>query len=241
MKGSKLWILLIPALILAGLSVSGQTGDRQTDVQFLPTASAVPPVPTSTAPPALELPYVIGEAGLIVERMVCYEGDFWEDGNDMPAVDTMALVVYNPGTSGIRRAQIVAMQGNRQLCFEITFLPPGSRVLVLERFRKPYSREPLTRCRCEAVEKMAWEEPASVRVTPVGACRLLVENTGSDLQAVTIRYKRYDRESEMFLGGITYQLTLEPLLSGGQMEISPMRYTESGSRIVLVETQTNEE
>ena len=241
MKGSKLWILLIPVLILAGLRVRGQTGDRQTIVQFLPTASAATTVPASTVPPALELPYVIGEAGLIVERMVCYEGDFWEDGNDMPAVDAMALVVYNPGTSGIRRAQIVAMQGNRQLCFEITFLPPGSRVLVLERFRKPYSREPLTRCRCETVEKMAWEEPASVRVTPVGACRLLVENTGSDLQAVTIRYKRYDRESEMFLGGITYQLTLEPLLSGGQMEVSPQRYTESGSRIVLVETQTNKE
>ena len=234
MKGSKLWILLIPAVMLWGLR--GGWPRRQTAVQFLPAASAATTEPSTTVLPELELPCVIGEAGLIVERMICYEGDFWEDGSDMPAVDIMALVVYNPGFSGIRRAQIVAMQGDRQLCFEITYLPPGSRVLVLERFRKPYSREPLTRCSCETVERMAWETATSVQVTPVGICSLTVENTGSaEVQAVTLRYKRYDAGSEIFLGGITYQLTLESLAAGEQTTVSPRHYVEGCSQVLLVE------
>lgn len=234
MMGKTGWSLLVLAAFLGLLWV------RTHPEPMLPTAQFTPPtiqyVPT-TVPKALELPHVIRGTNLIIEKTVCYEGDFWEDGSDAHAVDIMALVVCNPGTEGIRSAEISVRQGSRQLCFVITCLPPGSRVLVLEKLRNAYSPEPLTECQCVTLEP-GWESADAVRVEPAGLRELTVTNASQqDLQAVTLHYKRYSPDAGMYLGGITYQHTLQSLAAGECLRISPRRYVENAYHIVLVESQ----
>ena len=234
MIGKTGWSLLILASFLGLLWV------RTRPEPMLPTAQFTPPttqyMPTTTAN-ELELPHVIRGTKLIIEKTVCYEGDFWEDGSDTPAVDIMALVVCNPGTEGIRSAEISARQGNRQLRFVITCLPPGSRVLVLEKLRNAYSPEPLTECQC-VTQDSGWESVDTVRVEQAGLRELTVTNTSQqDRQAVTLHYKRYSPDAGMYLGGITYQHTVESLAAGERLQVSPRRYVETAYHIVLVESQ----
>lgn len=229
------WPLLVLAALLGFLWI----GTWQEPA--LPTAQFTPPTTqheTVTATVSeLELPHVIRDTGLIIEKTVCYEGDFWEDGSDTPAVDIMALVVCNPGNEGVRGAEILVRQGQRQLSFVITYLPPGSRVLVLEQLRNAYSSEPLTECRCGFLDRGSWETPGPVQVESAGIRDLAVKNNGAeDLQAVTLRYKRYNAEEELYMGGISYQLTMEPLAAGESIQVTPARYVEGSYKIVLVET-----
>lgn len=236
MMGKTGWALLVLAAFLGLVWAHGQQTPQQPTAQFTPPQTQAATVATTES--ALELPCVIRDTGLIVERTVCYEGDFWEDGSDTPGVDIMALVVCNPGREGVRGAEILVRQGARQLSFVITYLPPGSRVLVLERLRNAYSPEPLTECRCSFLDRGSWETPGPVQVEPAGIRDLAVKNNGAeDLQAVTLRYKRYNAEEELYMGGISYQLTMEPLAAGESMQVTPARYVEGSYKIVLVETQ----
>jgi hypothetical protein len=75
-------------------------------------------------------------------------------------------------------------------------------------------------------------------VEPAGIRDLTVRNTTQrDLQAMTLCYKRYSPEAELYLGGISYYLTIEPLGSGESLQIRPSRYVEGAYQIVLVEPQ----
>ena len=233
--GKTAWAMLSFVAFLGMLWIGSRQAPPQPAVQFTPPTTQSAPAVTTQA--ALELPYVIRDSGLIIEKMVCYEGDFWEDGSDDHAVDIMALVICNPGTEGVRSAEISVRQGHRQLCFVITYLPPGSRVLVLERLRNGYSSEPLTECRCVTLDR-SWKPADTVLVEPAGIRDLTVRNTTQrDLQAMTLCYKRYSPEAELYLGGISYYLTIEPLGSGKSLQIRPSRYVEGAYQIVLVETQ----
>ena len=221
-------------LILAVLLVTSLAACALDMPQTTPAPSTPP---ATTTQPTLELPYVIRDSGLIIEKMVCYEGDFWEDGSDDHAVDIMALVIFNPGTEGVRSTDISVWQGHRQLRFVVTYLPPGSRVLVLERLRNSYSSEPLTECRCVTLDRN-WDPSDAVTVEPSGIRDLTLRNTTQqDLQAMTLRYKRYSPEAGLYLGGVTYHLTIEPLGSDKSLLIRPPRYVEGAYRIVLVEPQ----
>jgi hypothetical protein len=225
------WFPVVLGGILCLLLLRGGGGEAQTPVRFSPPETEV--TAATTTPPTLELPCVARGSRLIVETLVCYEGDFWEDGSDRYVVDAMALVVYNPGNTMIRCAEITVQQGQRQLRFAVTCLPPNSRVLVLESGGAAYCAAPLTACRCDSLTVL---EPASgLTVTPAGpvSVRLHNENDTSYRQVI-LCCKRYDADSGLYLGGITYITPAGPLAPGETTELTPARYVEGCSRIVCI-------
>ncbi len=226
------WIVLVLGML--ALLVWRGPGKSQEAVVFTTTA----PPQTQTAlqtQGSKPMPWVLSQAGLIVERMVAYEGPFWEDGSDDPVVDIMALQVYNPGPSGIRHVRIEAEQGSRILAFEITWLPPNSRVLVLERSRQSYQEIALSDCRSTDLDKTPWVSDPEITVTPEGMCSLLAENRGQAPAAVLLRYKTFDEKEGLYLGGITYCLQLPTMAPGEITCVTPYRYLVGGSRLVQVE------
>ena len=232
MRGGKLLLLLIPLMFLAFAIPKKAPPDD--DLQFSPPTDAQT-VPATA--PALELPCVARGSELLVEKIVSYEGDFWEDGTNAYAVNIAALVVYNPGPLGVRKAEIVIRQGQRQLAFHISYLPPGSRVLVQERHRNAYVSGSLTQCSCTLLEKADFQN-AAVSAESTGRDGLLLKNeTGNDFSSVTVHYKQYDEAFGMYLGGISYPLTAAPLASGESLQIDPIHYTDGHSRIVLIEAE----
>ena len=78
MRGCKLLFLLIPLMFLA-FAIPQKTPPAD-DLQFSPPTGATQTVPTTA--PALELPCVARGSELLVEKIVSYEGDFWEDGTN---------------------------------------------------------------------------------------------------------------------------------------------------------------
>ena len=225
------WFLLVLGSILCLGFIRLGSPEEQPAVQFLPTetdASAV-----TAAPPSIELPCVVRGSRLIIEKLVSFEGDFWEDGSDRYVVDVMALVVYNPGNAMIRSAEISVQQGQRQLRFAISCLPPNSRVLVLERSGIPFSAEPLKACHCDLLTVI---EPAlGLTTTPAGPVSVQLRNqSDTSYPQIILCCKRYDADSDLYLGGITYITPAGPLAPGETTELAPARYVEGCSRIVCI-------
>ena len=233
MHGCKLLFLLIP-LILVALFAPKKSPPAE-DLHFSPSTA---PIQTEPAPsPTLELPCVARGSELIVEKILSYEGEFWEDGTNAYAVNIAALVVYNPAPYGIRKAEILICQGQRQLAFYISYLPPNSRVLVQERCRNAYAPGDLTQCRCTLLETLPWQDGA-LTVEDAGMDALLLKNeTEAPLASVTLHYRLYSEEFGLYLGGISHQITASPLLPGESLRLQPAHYTKNRSRVTLVETE----
>jgi hypothetical protein len=206
---------------------------RQPTVQFRPEETEI--VAATVPSASLELPCVVRGSRLVVEKLVCYEGDFWEDGTDRYVTDVMALVVHNPGNTTIRRAELSVSQGERQLLFVITYLPPNSRVLVLERNQCGFAAESLTGCRCIGLEEQSVEPQTDIRLENAGIRNLWLYNDAEFPQQITLHYKRFDTEQGVYLGGITYQLAVGPIAPGKQRNVSPLRYVQGFFKVVLLE------
>lgn len=201
-------------------------------VQFTPPGTA--PSASATAPMPPELPFVIPGSELILETLVSYEGDFWEDGSDRYVVDVMALVVYNPRNVFIGEAELQLQQAGRILSFRITCLAPNSRVLVLEQQQSGYAPDPVTDCRLLRLSKEAAAFPEGIRTENAGDREVLLQNDTAATQSVTLRCKRYDPDSGLYLGGISYDTEGVLIPAGAVLRISPERYVEGHTKIVCV-------
>lgn len=201
-------------------------------VQFTPPVT-VPSAPT-TAPLSPELPFVIPGSDLILEKLVSYEGDFWEDGSDRYVTDIMALVVYNPRNQFIEEALLQLQLGGKTLFFRITCLAPNSRVLVLEQHQSGYAPGPVTDCRLLRLSKAPAAFPEGIHAENAGDREVLLRNSTADTQNVTLRCKRYDADAGLYLGGISYDTTGVRLPAGALLRISPERYVEGHTKVVSI-------
>ncbi len=173
---------------------------------------------------------------VVAHRLISYDGPFLEDGSQEELVGVAALELRNTGDTVAEYVQAVVQQGQRQLHFEATFIPPGATVLALEADRTPYTADPVTDFRCPAIvgmEPQSWER--SVRVETQGQCGLTVTNlTQEPIRCVRIFYKQYYEAEDMYLGGVTYCLVVTQLLPGQSRSLSPYHFATRYSRVVAV-------
>jgi len=116
-------------------------------------------------------------------------------------------------------------------------LPPGERVLVLEKDRKTY-------CPCEEIVCYGWVKnayPEHIPGVTVADNSLgvfcVINQSNALLERVTVTYKNYDTQSGMFIGGTSYRVEVERLQPGETRAISPYHYAQGSSRIVAVTAQ----
>lgn len=182
------------------------------------------------------LPVEIEGTFLRALELSVYEGPFWEDGTGEEVVDVVGLVVENYGGCLVSEGAVVLDWGEDQMVFEFSWLPPGQKVLVLEKKRKSFFLPVDMRC-------YGW----STEVYPVNTGEVTVEETGSKeisfinrssaiISNATAMFKHYDAQSDMYIGGITYSVAAEQLQPGEIRSITPWRYAAGYSRIVSILT-----
>ena len=103
--------------------------------------------PSKPQPVLLAFPYTLPNSTLVVEEIVSYHGQYWEDGSGDMVENVAGLMIYNPTDRMIEFGAIALEQAGEQLYFFVYQLPPLSRCLVLERDRTTCRAQEITACR----------------------------------------------------------------------------------------------
>ncbi len=229
------WLLIF---ILAGVllwKVAERAQDRQEVLRVFQSATASSQTQTAQQE-SLEFPLVVRDTGLIIQNLVNYEGVLIESDSEEPAGEIMALMVYNSSDKVIFSAQLQLQQQERELLFSITWLPPHSRLLVLEQHGQAYQNATVNRCDCLELETREQGE-INVEVLEQSA-GLLVKNLGEmTARQVLVHYKQYIPQGDFYLGGITKTAELVDLQAGESRDLFPPGYAPGYSRVVAVETK----
>lgn len=171
---------------------------------------------------------------LLAVRTVKYDGPFWEDGTNEEVSNVAALVIENQGGLLIAGGAVILEIGKERQIFELSFLPPGGSVLVLEKDRKLYSHQSPVTCYGWTKEEYP-ENPGLVSVETIGLGGLTLTNhTGTTVPNIQVHYKNYDSEMGMFLGGITYCVVETDLMPREVRMLNPDGFAVRDSRIVQV-------
>ncbi len=233
--GKKWWIF---GLVLAAtFFLLPKTQDSAPLPVFSQPQQTVPVLATS--PQAeVEFPCVLRTTGLILQNLARYDGLFPEEEEECEVVDAAALMVYNPGEQWVRSVKILLIQGGQDYLFEITYLPPNSRVLVVEKNGRRYSEKPVESCRClslSVAEKSLYSDDIRITETQSG---LAVENlTGKEISRLVVYYKQHISDGDFYLGGYTCQKELTDLTVGECQELEAYRYVPGYSRVVAVQKE----
>lgn len=184
-------------------------------------------------------PCSIAGSDMKVLQLVRYEGPFWEDDSEAEVVDTAALVIENTG--GYLAAGAVVLEWkDARMVFELYDLPPGERVLVLEKDRQRFRQGAPSACYGWETESYP-ENTGLVTVEDAGGMCMSVTNCTDDtVPVVRICYKSCDPGSGMFIGGISYSAEVRDLQPGEQRHISPYHYASGSSKVVQVITWVEE-
>ena len=171
---------------------------------------------------------------LLAVQALEYNGPFWEDGSNEEVSGVAALLVENQGGLMVSSGAVIVEMEKEWLVFEISFLPPGGKVLVLEKDRKNYTSVSAITCYGWTREEYP-ENPGLVSVETMGLSGLLLTNhTGCTVPSIQVHYKNYDPEKGMFLGGISYCVTEEDLMPREVRLLNPTYFAARESRIVSV-------
>ncbi len=181
-------------------------------------------------------PFALEYTSLVAQKLIAYEGAYLEDGSEEAVTDVAALILENTGTIGIEYAQIILVQGGKELSFDATYIPPKSTILLLEENKQPYSAANVTACRCRTVIPGVFDRSErAVSIRETGLCTLEVTNlTDQHLGGIRIYYKHHEGANDLYVGGITYSTVIPDLAPGETRSITPYRYASGYAQVVAV-------
>lgn len=213
------------SILLAAVLLAGCGG------QATPRMVAEP----STESQGLALPLTLAEGGLVVEEIFQYSGEYWENGIPETVENVAAILISNPGRRMIEYAAIRLECGSRQLHFFLYDLPPGEKCLVLEKEGKALCGD-VTAATFLGIRWCVYDlAPEQMRWVGRDETILVGNDTGRDMQALCLRYKRYDENRGCFLGGISFSVRTE-LVAGQERVLTPLHYRAGCCRVVQIET-----
>ena len=202
-----------------------------------PTLPAKEPEPTYVQTGYQEgLPCNVKYTPLVAWQLMSYDGPYLEDGTEEELIGVAALVVENTGTIGIEFVQLVVSQGQRELVFNATYIPPRGTVMILEKERQSYTRETVTGCKCRTLIPGTFDwEKGNIHIEPGNGFSMAVTNlTEETMPYVRVFYKQHEGESDLYVGGITFSAVIPDLQPGETREITPYRYANGYSAVVAV-------
>lgn len=202
-----------------------------------PTIPTKDPEPTYVQTGNQEgLPCNVKYTPLVVRQLAGYDGPYLENGTEEELTGVAALVVENTGTIGIEYVQLVINQGQRELVFDATYIPPRGTVLILEKNRQPYTRDAVTGCRCRTLIPGTFDwEKERILIQPGEGFSMAVTNlTEETMPYVRVFYKQHEGGSDLYVGGITFSAVIPDLQPGETREITPYRYAHGYSAVVAV-------
>lgn len=203
----------IPALLAAAAMLLTLTACGKKDPE--PTA----PQPTTVIDiPQAEITQTafLGD-NLYITDVGKYTGVYMEDGSDEVVSNVMMIILKNESTSALQLARIDLEYAEFTANFEVTNLPAGESVVLLEKNRHEYVEESYFRATAENV--VFFREPMSLRedqvkLTGVNGA-ITVENLTDEVMGeIYIYYK--NSATDLYYGGITYRARVEAGLKPGR-------------------------
>ena len=183
----------------------------------------------------MPFPWDVENTHIRALQMVRYEGPFWESHEDEEVVDVAALLVENTG-GFIDQGAVVLEWENKRMVFEVYDVPPGARVLVLEKDKQLFNPQTPTGCYGWETESYP-EDIGFVTAEDAGGMYIAVTNpTDGIVPVAEICYRSCDPGSGMYIGGASYRVEVRDLQPGERRIISPYHYASGSSEILYVTT-----
>ncbi len=225
------WMGIILAILLCGC---GNTTPHESPIRETYSTES-----TQETAPQLTFPCALSGGTLVAEKLVRYDGVFWEKGGAEPVTGVAGLMLYNPTPKMVEFAAVVVKQGSQSLYFFVYQLPPMSRCLVAEYNQATYTEQPVTQCQERSV-RWATQDYSRGPIDYLGyGPRLTVINRESRVQnSVTVWYKQYVKEGEYYLGGGVEAARLFLLQPEQRETLYPEHYHTASAKIVAIETHT---
>ena len=175
-------------------------------------------------------PKQVDQTPLTVLTVLSYEGLYPEDSSQEPVSGIAGVVLQNNGHSTLSTGAVRLLQGDRILVFSFSMVPPGAKILVVEKSKLPYSNEPITGLWGWALEL---HQSQTVHVEEYGRSGLSITNlTDKTLHSATVYFKIFDPTLELYIGGYTYRVTVCDLRPGIPRNIPAYRYTAGSCRVI---------
>ena len=218
----------VAALLLLNARVIG-TGEIE-------TALSVPPMLSVTSREKT-LPAIVPETDLLVVKMGSYEGPFLENNSQRYILDAALLEVKNIGNCLLRNAVIRLSCGEESWTFELTFLPPGETVLVLEKYGNSCEIVTFTEIVGTQIEDILPDGGLSkFEVIDLEMGKTLIKKlAGEDTDKLHLYYKSTLEDGKYFVGGITYSYPLGELNAGETVIINLPNYAMGSSKVVAIQ------
>ena len=199
------------------------------------------PIPNELG--GITLPYKIPSTEITVLKAESFDGKYLEDGLDEEVEGLMTLLIQNEGEETIEYAHISMIGEQNQYDFEATVLEPGATMWVQEKEKQLYEEWYVEECTAEvAYAESVEDSSALVEVKENAEGELLVLNkTEEIIPCVRVFYKYYEEKSDVYLGGITYNVKINNLVPGKEQTIDAAHFEKGRSRVMMVRTYDEEQ
>jgi len=222
-------ILLVAALAVTLCACGGESSVAEERSAELPAFFSMP----IESCPGVTFPCTLAD-GLVAEELMAYDGPFWEDGSGAPVSGVAALMLSNTGTRMIEFGVVTMEQEGKLLHFFVYDFPPGSRCLVAECQQQPFFQGGIEACRA-GILRWSYQEMSREEVNYVGTDeRLTVVNRTSRMQNIVVRYKRYDKEGDYYLGGMAFSAHFLGVKPQDPKTLAPEHYHAGMAKVVSV-------
>ena len=176
--------------------------------------------------------------GIYIVSSEPYTGPFWEDGSDTAVEDIWSLKIVNSSDEDIEYLKIHAVTAEAEGNFEVTVLPAGGELIVLESSAAAYPQDGED-ARYDAENLAFFQEERSIlpeQLTLYGQDNWIkAENiSGEDIAGdICVYYKNL--EDGIFQGGITYRAVFPGGMAAGEPEEQEdLHYMKDTSQIMYV-------
>ena len=176
--------------------------------------------------------------GIYIVSSEPYTGPFWEDGSDTAVEDIWSLKIVNSSDEDIEYLKIHAATAEAEGNFEVTVLPAGGELIVLESSAAAYPQD-AEDARYDAENLAFFQEERSIlpeQLTLYGQDNWIkAENiSGEDIAGdICVYYKNL--EDGVFQGGITYRAVFPGGMAAGEAEEQEvLHYMKDTSQIMYV-------
>ena len=228
-------------LVVLAFAFRGTTfGQHPTETQPVIT-QPTETQPQATVPPIqIQIPENITfelHDGLEIGDVGSYAGLFFEDGSDEVVSGIMMILVTNESDRTLQYAQITLTNDEGdQAQFDLSTVPPGASVVVLEKNRLPYA-EGFANATTENVVFFP-EEPTvhgdKLQFQAHEGALNITNISGEDITGdIQIYYK--NSAADVYYGGITYMVRIKGGLKAGQLQqLMPSHFNAGNSEILFV-------
>ena len=179
------------------------------------------------------------QGGLRITDIGVYTGMYMEDGSDEIVSGVLMMIVANTGDKTVQYAKIALDAGETDGVFELTTLPAGASVVLLEQTRMAYDKTAAYEKAVTENFALFAEEPSkmedTVKVQILDDVINVTNISDSDIDGEIVIYYK-NSASDLYYGGITYRTRVTGGLEKGEIrQITGAHASETGSALMFVQ------